>query len=138
MFALVMTCSAAGAIMREEHKASPMAQSDQVVERALRFMGENYHRADLQLKEVAAAASVSSSHLAQLLRTRTGAGFIRHLTTLRIEAAKRMLADTDLHVNDIAIRSGYEGSGYFYRVFRREVGMTPSEYRRHVQEAAGR
>jgi two-component system response regulator YesN len=124
--------------MREEHKSSRMGQSDQVVKRALYFLGENYHRADLQLKEVAAAVSVSSSHLAHLLRTRTGAGFIRHLTTLRIEAAKHMLANTDLRVADIAVRAGYEGPGYFYRVFRREVGMTPSEYRRHEREAAGR
>jgi two-component system response regulator YesN len=48
------------------------------------------------------------------------------------------LAETDLKVAAIAGRAGYADPGYFYRVFRREVGVTPSQYRRRDREADGR
>ena len=105
-------------------------ESDQAVERALHFIEENFHRPDLQLREVAAAAHVSPSHLAYLLRTRVGVRYVRYMTLLRMKEGKRLLAETDLKVAAIAGRAGYADPGYFYRVFRREVGVTPSQYRR--------
>ncbi len=113
-------------------------QSDQVVERALHFMDENFHQPDLQLKEVAAAVHVSPSHLAHLLRMRVGVKYVRYMTLLRMEEGKRLLVETDLKVAAIAGRAGYADPGYFYRVFRREVGVTPSQYRRRAREAVGR
>jgi len=108
-------------------------QSDQAVERALHFMDENFHRADLQLKEVAAAAHVSPSHLAHLLRTHVGASYVKYMTLLRMEEGKRLLAETDVKVAAIAARVGYDDPAYFYRVFRREVGVTPAQYRRRAR-----
>jgi two-component system response regulator YesN len=107
--------------------------SDQVVERALHFMDENFHRPELQLKEVAAAAHVSPSHLAHLLRTQVGASYVKYMTLLRMEEGKRLLAETDLKVAAIAGLAGYDDPAYFYRVFRREVGVTPSQYRRRAR-----
>jgi len=108
-------------------------QSDQAVEHALHFMDENFHRADLQLKEVAAAAHVSPSHLAHLLRTHVGASYVKYMTLLRMEEGKRLLAETDVKVAVIAGRVGYDDPAYFYRVFRREVGVTPAQYRRRAR-----
>jgi AraC-like DNA-binding protein len=107
--------------------------TDQVVERALHFMDENFGRSDLQLKEVAAASHVSPSHLAHLLRTQVGASYVKYMTLLRMEEGKRLLAETDLKVAAIASRAGYDDPAYFYRVFRREVGVTPSQYRRRAR-----
>jgi two-component system response regulator YesN len=121
-----------------QQKVPPKEQSDRVVERALAFMHENFQRPDLQLKEVAAAVHVSSSHLAHLLRTHVGVRYVKYMTLLRIGEAKRLLVKTDLRVAAIANRVGYPDPGYFYRVFRREEGVTPSEYRRQRREAGGR
>lgn len=112
-------------------------QSDQVTERALHFMDENFHRPDLQLKEVAAAVHVSPSHLAHLMRIHVGASYVKYMTLLRMEEAKRLLAETDLKVAAVAVQAGYDDPAYFYRVFRREVGVTPSHYRRRAREATG-
>jgi two-component system response regulator YesN len=116
-----------------QEEVSLKAPRDQVVERALRFMDENFHRPELQLKEVAAAAHVSPSHLAHLLRTHVGASYVKYMTLLRMEEGKRLLAETDLKVAVIAGRAGYDDPAYFYRVFRREVGVTPAQYRRRVR-----
>jgi two-component system response regulator YesN len=116
-----------------QEEVSLKAPRDQVVERALHFMDENFHRPDLQLKEVAAAAHVSPSHLAHLLRTQVGASYVKYMTLLRMEEGKRLLTETDLKVAVIAGRAGYDDPAYFYRVFRREVGVTPAQYRRRVR-----
>ena len=116
-----------------QEEVSLKAPRDQVVERALRFMDENFHRPELQLKEVAEAAHVSPSHLAHLLRTHVGASYVKYMTLLRMEEGKRLLAETDLKVAVIAGRAGYDDPAYFYRVFRREVGVTPAQYRRRAR-----
>jgi two-component system response regulator YesN len=116
-----------------QHEVSLKEPSDRVVERALQFMDENFGRPDLQLKEVAAAAHVSPSHLAHLLRIHVGASYVKYMTLLRMEEGKRLLAETDLKVAAIAGRAGYDDPAYFYRVFRREVGVTPAQYRRRAR-----
>jgi two-component system response regulator YesN len=120
-----------------QHEVSFKEPGDQVVERALQFMDDNFGRPDLQLKEVAAAVHVSPSHLAHLLRTHVGASYVKYMTLLRMEEGKRLLVETDLKVAAIAVRAGYDDPAYFYRVFRREVGVTPSQYRRRVRTSAG-
>jgi len=112
---------------------APVAAGDHIVERAVQFLMENFRRPDLQLKDVASVANVSASHLAHLLRTHVGASFVRYLTALRMEEAKRLLAETDLKVATVAGQAGYDDPTYFYRVFRRETGMTPIVYRRRAR-----
>jgi two-component system response regulator YesN len=86
---------------------------------------------------VAEAVHVSPSHLAHLLRTHVGASYVKYMTLLRMEEGKRLLAETDLKVAAIAGRAGYDDPAYFYRVFRREVGVTPSQYRRRTRMSVG-
>jgi len=112
---------------------APVAARDHIVERAVQFLMENFRRPDLQLKDVASVANVSASHLAHLLRTHVGASFVRYLTALRMEEAKRLLTETDLKVATVAGQAGYDDPTYFYRVFRRETGMTPIVYRRRAR-----
>jgi AraC-like DNA-binding protein len=120
-----------------QHEVAFRESVDQVVERALQFMDENFSRPDLQLKGVAEAVHVSPSHLAHLLRTHVGASYVKYMTLLRMEEGKRLLAETDLKVAAIAGRAGYDDPAYFYRVFRREVGVTPSQYRRRTRMSVG-
>ena len=117
---------------------APAAAKDNVVERAVQFLMENFRRPDLQLKDVASVANVSASHLAHLLHTQVGASFVHYLTALRMEESKRLLAETDLKVAAVAVQAGYDDPTYFYRVFRRETGMTPLVYRRRAHDFPNR
>ena len=58
-----------------------------------------------------------------------GHPFIAHLTQLRIEKAKDLLAHTDKRLSDIAMDVGYNEPNYFSHVFRKQEGITPKEYR---------
>lgn len=60
----------------------------------------------------------------------TGLSPIQYVQTLRLEEAKHLLESTDTSVESIAGEVGYEDASFFSRLFRREVGLTPSQYRR--------
>ena len=60
----------------------------------------------------------------------TGMTPLEYVHTLRLEEAKQMLEATELAVEAIANEVGYEDAGFFSRLFRRQVGLTPSQYRK--------
>lgn len=60
----------------------------------------------------------------------TGMSPLEYVHTLRLEEAKQMLERSDLSVEAIANDVGYEDAGFFSRLFRRQVGLTPAAYRK--------
>lgn len=60
----------------------------------------------------------------------TGMTPIQYVHTLRLEEAKQLLESTDMSIEAIAGEVGYEDMSFFSRLFRREVGLTPGQYRR--------
>ncbi|MGX1307040.1 transcriptional regulator GlxA family with amidase domain [Amorphus suaedae] len=63
----------------------------------------------------------------------TGMPPIDYVHTLRLEEAKQILETTDLPVEAVAVDIGYEDASFFRRLFRRKVGLSPSDYRRRFR-----
>lgn len=109
-----------------------LAISDRSVAAALSFIRDNAHRA-LRVSEVAAKIGVSRRVLerrfdAQLQRS--PAEYIRHS---HLERAKTFLTQTDRPLSDIAEASGVSSQQYLASLMRREVGMSPHNYRLHTR-----
>jgi transcriptional regulator GlxA family with amidase domain len=71
----------------------------------------------------------------------TGLSPLQYVHTLRIEEAKQMLESGDEPIDGIALEVGYEDAGFFSRLFQRNVGLTPAQYRRRfgaLRRALGR
>ena len=62
--------------------------------------------------------------------------FSAYLNDYRIAKAKELLGTTDLGVKDVSYACGYADSSYFARVFKRQTGQTPSDYRLTIQGPA--
>ena len=62
----------------------------------------------------------------------TGFGFSNYIATRKITIAKSLLRFSDLQVNTIALELAYQDSNYFCRIFKKDTGMTPSDYRKVV------
>ena len=77
----------------------------------------------------AAETGVSENYLSRLVKNSTGHSVGAWISIVRVQRAKRMLADTLLPIIDIAAAVGMEDQSYFSRFFKKETGMTPSEYR---------
>ena len=65
-----------------------------------------------------------------LFKKSVGVNFVDYLTELRINAAKDLLKDPFLTMSEVASMVGYESANYFTRVFKKNTGITPTEYRR--------
>ena len=88
-------------------------------------------RADLTVSDLATHMHLSRAALSKGFQRATGIALKDHLTRMLLQRARRLLAHTDDSVKEIADHLGYEEPSYFRRVFRRETGYTPLQYRSH-------
>lgn len=88
------------------------------------------YRENLTLEDVATYLGTSPSYLSRLFRRELGTTFGELLTSLRLAHATKLLEQSDVSIQSIAERVGYESGYYFSRVFKRHSGATPTEYRR--------
>lgn len=100
-----------------------------VMQSAVAFIRQNYHRSDLSLNEVAGVVSLSQSHFSSQFKAKTGTSYVKYLTAVRIEEAKKLLVNTNQSVVSISEMVGYPNVTNFYRHFRRQTGKTPAVYR---------
>lgn len=82
------------------------------------------------LEQLAAAFHVSTRTLLRRFRDETGSTPLAHLQSSRVRRAQRLLETTGLSVAEVSARVGYADPGTFGRLFRREVGLPPGQYRR--------
>ena len=80
------------------------------------------------LDELADRLEVSKSHLIRTFTQKTGISPGRYITHLRVEYAKLLLQGEDVSITYVAEASGFANANYFAKVFRRETGLSPSEY----------
>lgn len=76
----------------------------------------------------------STRHIARILRETGQKSFNTLLREARVAAARRLLEETNLTVEEVAQAAGFSEGGYFIRVFRRETGTTPALYRAQYQQ----
>lgn len=98
------------------------------VERAIQAMHQRLSD-DLSLDEMAEIACMSPYHFNRVFRRLTGIPPSQFLSALRLEAAKRLLLTTDLHVTDICYEVGYNSLGTFTTRFTQLVGLAPGQLR---------
>ena len=106
--------------------------SSQIMKASL-YIREHYAEDDISLNQVADVAGMSPTHFSTVFKQETGEGFLEFLTEVRMEAAKRLLATTNLHMTEISEQSGYHDPHYFSSTFKKTQGITPKEYRMMVK-----
>lgn len=76
----------------------------------------------------------SANYAGRMIRRRTGESFSAHADRFRLQAAAKLLAQTELPVGEVAARIGYADASGFYKRFCAAYGMTPGEYRKMFRE----
>lgn len=89
-----------------------------------------HYREPLTLEGLADRFGLSARHLFRLFKQRTGQTFGEYLQSVRMEAACKLLRETESKILTIAEAVGYRDTDSFYRVFKQWTGSTPGEYRR--------
>ena len=95
----------------------------------LRHLNFNY-RMEISMKQLARDNHCSVSYLSHMFKTRNGLSVRAYINVLRLRDATAYLINTDLPVSEIAYTLGFSDSNYFSTVFRKELGCSPSAYRK--------
>ncbi|MGN0593125.1 MAG: AraC family transcriptional regulator [Ruminococcus sp.] len=88
----------------------------------------------LSLSVLASEFHISEKYFSRYFIAASGQTFTEYLNRCRIEKACRLLRETDMSVLDISMEAGYENISYFIRVFRRQEGCTPLQYRKQFSD----
>ena len=106
---------------------------DSTISRARAYLSQHFSDPNLMLQDVADQVHLSQSHFSTVFAQETGLTFTQYLTALRIGKAKELLEATEMRSSQIALEVGYNDSHYFSYLFKKNTGLTPSEYRRDVR-----
>lgn len=109
-----------------------MAVDDDDVRAALRYLRE-HAQYPIEISDVAYKVAVSRRTLETKFRKLVGRTPAMELRRVRLELAKRLLAETNDPVTSVVFAAGFNSRQVFSNIFRREFGMTPSQYRKQFQ-----
>ncbi len=101
-----------------------------IVETAIHFMRENLSKR-LTLADIARHVNYSPSHFSAVFSRRTGYAPVYYFNQLKIQQASTYLDFTDLKITQICPRLGIDDPYYFSRLFRKHMGMSPSDYKKY-------
>jgi YesN/AraC family two-component response regulator len=104
------------------------AEDEKSVVRILRYLKDHY-KEDISFDDMAKELNISYSYIRKMVRESTGKSVLDTINQMRIQEAKRLLAETNLTIAKIAGKSGYHNIQSINRFFKKYEGLTPNEYR---------
>lgn len=99
------------------------------IREVIHFVQENYSDYNLSINQIADKVYLSPNYLNASFKKEMNKTLKQYIIDCRVERAKEMLRERKYKIKDIASECGFADSGYFTKAFRKEVGMTPIEYR---------
>ena len=115
--------------MIEENQLSARSQATPTIRIVKRYIAEHY-REDISLSSAAGLVNLTPVYLSRLFKKEEGINFVDYLNQYRIDVSKNLLRDVKYNVLDVAELSGFSNTRYFSKIFKKAVGITPSEYRK--------
>jgi two-component system response regulator YesN len=104
-----------------------------MISEAKLYISQNYSNPNLMLQDVAEAVNMSKSRFSTVFSQQSGQSFTDFLIYLRLSKAKELLRGTDQKSLQIAREVGYNDAHYFSYIFKKNTGLTPSDYRAQYQ-----
>ena len=93
------------------------------------YIHMNYEK-EITLGELSSLINYSSSYFSSLFKSVTSKSYIEYLNHYRIKKSMELLKNTDMRVIDVAARVGFENVSNFNRMFKKLIGMSPTDYKK--------
>ncbi len=93
------------------------------------YVNENY-ASPITLEEIARQVYLSPVYVSATFKAQTGVGFTAYLIEVRMDKAKELLRSTGMNVSEVARKVGYTDVKHFGKLFKKQTGINPAEYRR--------
>lgn len=104
------------------------ANTNMIVEQTYNYIHDHY-RENISLETIAELFFINKEYLARIFRKKYNMSIGQYIILLKIDDAKKQLAYSTHRINEISESLGYTDSTYFYRQFKKEVGISPGRYR---------
>ncbi len=118
-------------LMTQTHTPFPRKPGFAYIEPALTYIAENYHK-NITVSDIAQAVGISRSSLYRTFRANLAVNVQQYLTEYRIRVSCSLLEDGSIGLKEIAYRCGYANALYYSQVFKRVMGLSPTQYRDHL------
>jgi AraC-like DNA-binding protein len=131
---VIKACMVETMVYLGRHYANISAPSSAVLTeeqwlRSISFMLDEYHDKTFSLETASRMCGMSVATFTMKFKQFTGLTFIEYKHEAQIKHACRLLRQTDLKIMAVAHEAGFDDVGFFHKVFRKKMGMTPSRYR---------
>jgi len=103
-------------------------KNNEIIKKAIQYISQNFSL-QITLDDIAGIVHLNPAYFSTMFKASTGSSFKEYLNMIRIEDSKRLLANTDYSIIDIALATGFENQSYFSKVFKKYTGLTPRQYR---------
>ncbi|MFZ3172436.1 MAG: PocR ligand-binding domain-containing protein [Carboxydocellales bacterium] len=103
-------------------------KNHQIIQGIKEFIRKNYNKS-LTLEDIAASVYLSPYYVSRIFKEEQAATVMDYLTQVRLEEAKKLLRNPRYQIDEVAEKLGYNDASYFSKVFRRNVGMSPTQFR---------
>lgn len=120
-------------LLVSQDSRTPGVMSASIISDSIAYINDHLTE-ELSLQELAAQASLSPFYFSRLFKKETGFSPHSYIITTRINNAKFLLRTSGLSIKNICFSIGFTSESSFCTTFRKETGMTPSEYRTYVRE----
>jgi len=127
LFSMEETVDHIESTLNEKQKLSHETQY--LIRQAMAYIHEHYFE-PISRADIAEHINISKDYLTYCFRQELKTTPIRYIQRYRVNLAKSLLKDTEKSITEIALSVGFSDSGYFSRIFRREIGLSPDQYRR--------
>ena len=105
-----------------------------VIQEIQQLIENKFSEKDFSLQEASEYVNLSPQHLSRIFKKEKGVTFIDYLTSVRIRKAIELFQNDELKIYDVAEQTGYATQHYFSNVFKKNLGVSPVEYRKIIKK----
>ncbi|MFF2889594.1 AraC family transcriptional regulator [Paenibacillus sp. NPDC057967] len=117
---------------RTEHTGAPS-----LAEQVIRYLARNY-RETISLEQLAQHMNYTPQYVSRRFKEQMGCSPLDYIIRLRMDAARRLLSETAATLQEAAAYVGYPDTIYFSRMFKKQTGITPGQYRKQFRNAVSK
>ncbi len=102
-------------------------KNDEFLNKIIKYIHDNIEKANLNATDLSAALHLSESQLYRKIRALTNCSISIFIRKVRLQKAKQLLEETDLHITEVAYQTGFKDPSWFSKCFNKEFGYRPSK-----------
>jgi len=113
----------------ESNTASVADVDREFLAKTVRLIEKSFHDENFKVSELATSLNMSTSQFNRKLHGLAGQSPVQFIISVRLQRASSLLKTSDKTISEIAYEVGYSDQAYFSRVFKKEFGISPSEFK---------